>query len=105
MRKRRKGSVIAYSMSVLFGLLGVGLCCFFGFGEVSSPNTSSDISFLLIAVLMILLAAFGYRGLKEHRTLGDEIWWQVLIAGLICAGFLVFAGLFIFICIVMLSAG
>jgi hypothetical protein len=104
MRTRRAGSVIVYSLCVLSGLLGVGLCCFFGFGELSSPGPYSLV-FLLIAALMILLIAFGYRGIRERRRLGNEIWWQLLIIGLVGIGFLAFATLFILLCITLLSEG
>jgi O-antigen/teichoic acid export membrane protein len=104
MSTRRAGSAAIYGICILFGLLGVGLCCFFGFGEVSSPSVYS-LSFIVIAMLMILLAAFGYRGLREHRQLGNEVWWQLLIIGLISVGFLAFALLFVFICLALLSGG
>jgi hypothetical protein len=104
MGARRANTATVYGICILFGLLGVGLCCFFGFGEVSSPGVGS-LSFIPIAILMVLLTAFGYRGLREHRELGNEAWWQLLIIGLIAVGFLAFALLFIFICIALLNGG
>jgi hypothetical protein len=104
MRKHRTGSVITYGLCILCGLFGVGLCCFFGFGEVASRGLSSLI-FLLIAATMVLLVAFGFRGIRDHRRIGNEVWWQLLIVGLIGVGFLAFAAVFIFICIALLNEG
>jgi hypothetical protein len=104
MSKRPVGSMISYCCCIVAGILGIGLCCFFGFGEVSSPGFY-DISFVLIALLMVLLIAFGYRGLKERRKIGNEVWWQLLIIGLLGLGSLSFVAIFIFVCIALLSGG
>lgn len=104
MRTRSVGSNVAYGVCILSGVIGVGLCCFFGFGEVSSPSVY-NIGYVALAILMIMLMAFGYRGITEQRKLGNEIWWQLLIAGLIWAVFLTLFVIFVFTWIAVLSGG
>ena len=103
MRKREPVSTIAYGTAIVFGILGVGLSCFFGFGGFLSGVYGA--SFLFMAVLMALLIAFGYRGLKERRRLGDETWWHLLLIGLIAVTFLAFLVVFIFVSITLLTEG
>jgi hypothetical protein len=104
MSKRRTGSVIAYGACVVLGLIGTSLCCFFGFGGISSPTLYS-LAFIVPAAAMIILIAFGYRGLRERRKLGNEIWWQLLIIGLIALSSLAFMALFTALSITLLSEG
>jgi hypothetical protein len=104
MRVRKAGSVITYSSSIVSGIIGVALCCFFGLGEVSSPS-GSNFGYILLGGLMVLLIVFGYRGIKERRKLSNEIWWQLLTASLIWVLFLALFVIFIFTYVAILNGG
>jgi drug/metabolite transporter (DMT)-like permease len=104
MGKRQSGSVISYGGSIALGLIGVMLCCVFGFGTFSSP-TWGDLWFVVVGLLMALLIAFGFRGIREHRKLGDEIWWQLLAIGVVAFGALILLAIFFVLGLTVLSDG
>jgi hypothetical protein len=104
MSNARAGSAIPYSLSIVSGILGVGFCCFFGFGEISSP-TIYNLGYILLGIGMLLLVSFGYRGLTEHHKIGNEVWWQLLVVSLIELIFVVLLVAFLFNGLALLSLG
>lgn len=101
---RKHTSKIAYSSSIVSGIIGIGLSCFFGFSDVSSKSIY-NVAYILLGLLMAGLVAFGYRGIEKHRRLADEVWWHLLIALLIWLVFLAQLIVFIFTCIALSSGG